>query len=133
MHCQAVLHNIHLCNNIIQVWMLPRSKLSRYLSMSLISPPVSCVSDRLQLLCIQWEGSKTAPGGDSSHPRLSEMDWVNHSSDMTLSSLAREESWTIHIDWMAGREVAALREMNSHPRRVVRAQSWCGCGLCRSA
>ena len=95
--------------------MLSRSGLSRFLRMGLISPPVSCVSDRLQLLCIQWEGRKTAPGGDSFHPQLSEMDWVNHSSDMPLSSLTREESWTIHIDGMAGRKVAALCEMNPTP------------------
>lgn len=86
--------------------MLPRSGLSRFLRMGLISPPISCVSDRLQLLFIQWEGRETAPGGDSSRPRLSETDWVNHSSDMPLSSLTREESWTIRPDGVVGCKVS---------------------------
>lgn len=64
--------------------MLPRSGLSGFLRMGLISPPVSCVSDRLQPLCIWWEGGEAAPGGDSSRCWQPEMDWVNHSSDMPL-------------------------------------------------
>lgn len=58
---------------------------------------------------------ETAPGGDSSCPRLSEMDWVNHSPDMSLSSRTRQESWTVQIVWMVSLKFAVLCEMNPTP------------------